>query len=278
MLRAMWRKLLRAIGCLSYFGMLGVIFALVAYVAFSQFVRRGVTPTPELFGLPEEEAAALLADQGLRLAWSEMADRYDETVPAGHVLMQKPGAGTLVKRGSTITVILSRGPQLIEVPSVVGTALQAAQVTLAAAGLTMGQTLNVYSDRGLSGVVVAQVPPGGTRVERAAAVDVFLSLESRGDTFLMPDLVDHSYDEVREFFSRRGFRLGRVSYEPYAGIAPGTVLRHFPQAGHPLHRDDVIALSVVAPEVSPEPEISTAEPAPAEPPPAAEADMAEVPP
>ncbi len=246
MLRAMWRKLLGAIGCLSYLGMLGVIFGLVAYVAFSQFVRRGVTPTPELFGLAEEEAAALLADQGLRVSWSEEDDRYDERVPAGHALLQRPRAGTLVKRGSSVVVILSRGPQLLEVPDVTGNALQAAQVTLTAAGLGLGRTFNVYTAEGAGGAVVAQRPAGAERVERAATVDLFLAGENAGETFVMPDLVEESYGEVRSFFESRGFRIGRVSYESYEGIAPGTVLRQFPQAGHPLRRGEVIALSVVA--------------------------------
>ncbi len=227
--------------------MLGVLFGLVAYVAFSQFVRSGVTPAPELFGLPEGEAAALLTDQGLRCIWSDEDDRYHERVPAGHVMMQRPRAGTLVKRGSAVTVILSRGPQLIQVPAVVGTALQAAQVTLTAAGLTLGRTVYLYSAAGPSGLVIAQQPAVGSRVERAAPVDIFLSLESSGETFLMPDLINHRYDEVRAFFERRGFRLGRVSYEPYP-TAPGTVLGQFPQAGYPLRRGDVISLRVVAPE------------------------------
>lgn len=242
----MWRKLLRGAGCLGYAGLMLVSFAGASYVAFSQFVRRGVTPTPELFGLDEEEAAALLADQGLRLAWSDEGDRFDEEVPPGHVLLQKPRAGTLVKRGHTVTVVLSRGPRLIEVPTVTGEALQAAQITLVAAGLRLGRTLNVYG-RGPSGTVVAQQPAGGARVERDAPIDLFLSLESSRDTFLMPDLVNRPYEDVRRFFENRGFRLGRVSYETYGGIAPGTVLRQFPLAGHPLRRGDVISLGVVKP-------------------------------
>jgi len=244
----MWRKILRGIGCLSYLGMLGVLFGLVSYVAFSQFVRSGVTPAPELFGLPEEEAVALLADQGLRSAWSEEDDRYDERVPAGHVLMQKPRAGTLVKRGSAVTIILSRGPQRIQVPPLVGEALQAAQVTLTAAGLTLGRVVYLYTMTGPSGLVIAQQPAASLRVEPAAPVDIFLSLESSGEKYLMPDLIRHSYEEVRAFFEKRDFRLGRVSYQAYLGAAPGTVLRQFPQAGHPLRRGDVISLHVVAPE------------------------------
>ena len=243
----MWRKFLRAIGCLGYLGMLGVTFGLVSYLAFSQFVRRGVTPTPDLTGLPEADAVALLNDQGLEPAWSD-DERYDERVPAGHVLLQRPSAGTLVKRGSQVTIVLSRGPQLLQVPDVVGSAPQAAQVTLAAAGLTVGRTLAIYSRDGRSGTVIGQRPAGAARAERAAAVDLFLARETSGKTWIMPDLVDKSYDDVRRFFTAQGFRPGRVSYEIYTGIEPGTVLRQFPQAGYPLHRGDVIALTVAAPE------------------------------
>lgn len=245
----MWHKVLKGAGCLGYAGLLSVIFAGVSYVAFSQFVRRGVTPTPELFGLSEEEALALLADQGLDLAWSEEGERYDERVPASHILMQEPRAGTLVKRGRAVTVVLSRGPRLIEVPQVTGEALQAAQITLAAAGLRPGRTVNVYG-KGAPGSVVAQQPAGGSRVEHEAEVDLLLSLEDPNASYLMPDLVNHSYDEVRRFFESQGFRLGRVSYESYDGIAPGTVVRQFPLAGHPLHRGNVIALGVVQPQVA----------------------------
>lgn len=248
----MWRKLARAAGCLGYLGILTVIFALVSYFAFSQFVRRGVTPTPELYGLSEDQAEALLADQGLSLVWSEEGARYDERVAAGHVLIQKPRAGTLVKRGVAITAIMSRGPQRMEVPSVIGDALQAAQVTLTAAGLTLGRTISVFSHDGSPGTVVAQQPAGGSRVERDAAIDLFLAIENRKETYLMPDLFNRDLDEVRLYFERRGFRLGRVSYETYDGVAPGTVLRQYPLAGHPLHRGDVIALGVVAP-LPPEP-------------------------
>ncbi len=244
----MWRKLARAAGCLGYLGLLAVVFALVSYFAFSQFVRRGVTSTPELFGLSEEDAEALLADQGLRLVWSDEGERFDEEVPAGHVLIQRPRAGTLVKRGVAVTVIMSRGPQRIVVPKVLGNSLQAAQVTLTAAGLTVGRTINVYSEQGSPGTVVAQQPAGSARTERDAAVDLFVAMENRSETYLMPDLVNLDYEAVRSYFQRRGFRLGRVSYQTYDGVAPGIVLRQYPLAGHPLHRGDVIALGVVAPE------------------------------
>ncbi len=231
---------------LIYVGLLSVLFALVAYVAFSQFVRRGVTSTPSIVGLDRGEAYALLADQGLDLRWADEEARYDEDVAVDHVMDQRPKDGTLVKRGATVVAIASRGPQRIEVPSVQGDALQAAQVTLAASGLTVGRTVSVFSDLARDGLVVGQEPPAGTAVAPGEPVDLFLSLASTGDTYLMPDVVTRDYEQVRRFFLGRRFRLGRVSYVRYEGIEPGTILRQYPVAGHPLRSGDVISLAVAA--------------------------------
>lgn len=244
----MLRKLLRGAGCLLYLAVLVAAFAVVSWLAFSQFVTRGVTPTPDVARLPEDEARALLADQGLRLELSPTDDRYDEEVPADHVLSQRPTPGTLVKRGSPVEVGLSRGPQRIAVPPITGEALQAAQVTLQASGLTIGHAMNVFRDGSRAGLVVAQEPEPGAMVEPGAGVDVFLSKGDTAETYVMPDLVTRDYDSVRRFLEAQGFRIGRVSYESYAGLDPGTVVRQFPQAGYRLHRGDVISLGVVAPD------------------------------
>lgn len=240
----MWQRILRSAGCVSYLGVLAAVFAVVAYTSFSLFVRGGVTSTPELLGLSDQDAVALLADQGLALAWAEDGDRYDDRVPLGHVLLQRPRAGTLLKRGRTVTVVLSRGPQLSLVPNVVGSDLQAAQVQLAAGGLSFGRTLSLFSLGGAPGVVVSQFPRANERIEGDGSVDLFLSLARSGQTFVMPDLVRRSFEEIRRFCAHFGFTLGRVSYERYLGLQPGTVIRQFPLAGHPIRAHDVISLGL----------------------------------
>ncbi|MEM6793268.1 MAG: PASTA domain-containing protein [Acidobacteriota bacterium] len=254
----MWRKLVRGLGCLGYLAALGVVFAFVAYAAFSLFVRGGVTSVPDLKGLAEEESTALLADQGLRAVRSEDT-RFDEQVPKGHVLIQEPRAGVYVKRNAEIQLTFSRGPRRIEVPEVLGQAVQAAQVSLSAAGLATGRTFEVWTTEGLGGTVVSQHPAAGARVEVDAPVDLFVAADNTAEIFVMPDLIQRDYDDVKSFFEARGVRIGRVSYETYAGVPPGTVLRQFPRAGHPLRQTDVISLGVVAEPEPPAPEPSASE-------------------
>ena len=134
-------------------------------------------------------------------------------------------------------------------PDLEGQALQAAQVTLNAAGLALGRTLNVYSQGGQIGTVTTQVPAAGTMVSRSAAVDLFLSLEGRSETFLMPDLAYRRFGDIEQYFRRRGIRLGSVKFEVYEGIPPGTVLRQHPLPGHRLRKQDVVSMVVATTEV-----------------------------
>jgi serine/threonine-protein kinase len=136
------------------------------------------------------------------------------------------------------------GQEVVVVPDVSNRALQAAQVTLAAEGLTLGRVANVFSDRGRPGTVVSQSPSAGSSVGRGRTVDLYLNLDNRTSVFVMPDLVYRSYAEVRRYFEARAMRLGSVKFESYEGIAPGVILRQHPLPGHPVRDTDVISLVV----------------------------------
>lgn len=239
-------KALRALGWLGYCVVLGIAFVVAAYVAFSFFVRSGVTQVPELVGLPGEQVEGLLADRGLVPRLTAGGGRYDETVPAGSVARQQPKAGSRVKRGSAVEVSVSLGPERLEVPDLAGRVLASAQATLHANGLALGRTASVYAEGGAPGTVVEQSPVPGARVGSATPVDLYLALEDIAAVYVMPDLVYRQHASVRRFFEARGFRLGNVKFEPYENIPAGIVLRQYPLPGHPLARRDVISLVVAS--------------------------------
>lgn len=235
---------------LAYVVALGVVFVLSAYLAFNLFVRSGVTATPDLAGETETEAARILADQGLVLRRAEGGGRFDPEIPAGAVVEHEPTPRTLVKRGSPVEVVVSLGPERLTVPDLTGRGLPAAQVTLGAAGLSLGRTLQVYS-RGDRGTVVDQAPSAGATVAPMADVDLLLSRGDGARSFLMPDLVYRDYERVKLFFQTRGFRFGGIKFERYEGARPGIILRQFPLAGHPVTPSDAISLVVATPAEEP---------------------------
>lgn len=241
----MLQKVLRTLGFVAYLLLVVAVFGLAAYISFSLFVRSGTTRAPDLAGLPVEEARQLLRDQGLEIRIEENG-RYDDAVPADHVVRQDPADGALVKRGSGVVVVPSLGPQRIPVPDLDGQGLQSAQVLLAASGLALGRTVEVFAEERSAGMVVGQQPTAGVTVAPGASVDLMLAREGSEESFVMPDLVYREHDRVQRFFESRGFRLGSVKYERYEGIRPGVILRQYPLAGHPLRRADTVALVVAA--------------------------------
>ena len=244
----MLSKLLHALALLAYGVLLCLVFGLAAYLAFSFFVRSGVTAVPQLAGLSRGDAANRLADQGLVLRRSSDTGRYDDKIAAGRVVRQNPDARTLVKRGSSVDVALSLGPRRVEVPDLTGKALPAAQVRLSSTGLEVGQLLGVYDAQRPPGSVIEQDPDGGVAVPPATPIDLLLAVAATGERYLMPDLVYRHYDQVRPFFERRGFRFGSVKFERYEGVAAGVILRQFPLPGHPLTHNDPVSLVVATAE------------------------------
>ena len=244
-LRLRWLKRL-VVGGL-YAGLLTALLGASSYLALSNFVRSGVIAVPDLVGLDLDHAEATLAAAGLTVRRVE-EDRYDEAVPAGHVLRHDPPAGSAVKQNSGIAIHLSRGRQLVETPDLTGQVLQTVQVSLAASGMQLGRSRSVYAEFGAPGTVIRQSPLPGSRVEPSSRVDVMVSLANPGAAFVMPDLIDLPEAPVRTYFETRGFRLGRVKYEPYEGVEAGIILRQYPLPGHPLRQSDSIALVVAAQE------------------------------
>ena len=97
-------------------------------------VSQGPAPieVPDLTGEPLADAVAAARSLGLAV---EVADRrFDDTVPADHVVAQEPDPGATRFRGDTIEVVVSDGPAPVEVPSVRDELVADAVTTLEALG------------------------------------------------------------------------------------------------------------------------------------------------
>ena len=174
-----------------------VIFVVSAYVSFNFYVRRGATSVPELAGLAIEDAQRLLADQGLKYRAAEPPGRWSGDVEEGKVLESRPRAGSTVKQGSAVEVVISLGSRMARVPDLAGKALSAADLTARAEGLELGESLAVFSATAPPGVVVGQSPSAGESAPAGSKVDLLVALDSPGSAYVMPDLVYRRYEPVR---------------------------------------------------------------------------------
>jgi beta-lactam-binding protein with PASTA domain/predicted Ser/Thr protein kinase len=100
-------------------------------------------------------------------------------VLAGFVIETNPKAGQIIPRDATITVIVSSGPEPVDVPDLSGMSTAQAESRLNALGLLMvisSQTVEVPFDSGLIGNVAEQTPSAGTEVEVGSEVTVRLGI------------------------------------------------------------------------------------------------------
>jgi beta-lactam-binding protein with PASTA domain len=127
---------------------------------------------PDVVGIQQSAAQRRLHDGGLRAVVKYVPSSQALGVVAG----QNPGGGTKVKKGSTVLLAVSRGPNptLTVVPDVAGKTQQAATTTLQDAGFKV-QVLTVKpSNSSQSGRVVDEQPAGRTRAPEGSTVTIYV--------------------------------------------------------------------------------------------------------
>jgi serine/threonine-protein kinase len=116
-------------------------------------------------GTYEAAAAAIEAVQLV----PQRVEVFHDTVPAGRVVGTEPGAGASVPRDSTVKVQVSKGPDLVKVPSVKGLSMEQAIAAIERAGLTVGDVFGPAK-----GKPFTTEPEAGTSVKRGTKVDIYL--------------------------------------------------------------------------------------------------------
>ncbi len=114
---------------------------------------------PNLVGMDLTNAQNTLTMSGLVLGSQSQAN---DAATAGQVIAQDPAAGTSVAQGTTVNVVISKGPATAAVPSVVNTARGTAEAQITAAGFVASAQESAVSDPAQDGIVISQNPASGS--------------------------------------------------------------------------------------------------------------------
>ncbi len=218
----------------------GAIINVCASVAI--VVSLGPEPVlvPDVVGLSQAGAEAGIIGVGLFVG--EVSEVFNATVPAGVVISQEPVSGTEVLTGSTVALVVSKGPQPVYVPNVVGMMQANAAAAISGAGLTVGVVTEVYSATIPAGRVISQTPDAGTQALPGSAVALVVS--KGPEPVEVPDVVGQTPANAEAAVIAAGLTLGTVTEAYSATIPAGVVCSQNPIPGTPVPPGSAVALVV----------------------------------
>jgi serine/threonine-protein kinase len=139
------------------------------------FELTGTPVVPDLIGKSRSSAVSTLDRVGYG---ASITEAYNDDFPPDKVFAQRPGAGTSLAEGSTVSISVSIGPrsqQLTTVPDLMGLTEAQAVSRLRNAGFVPKPTYQPRRDR--VGIVYDQAPFGGERIEAGSDVIILVGLQ-----------------------------------------------------------------------------------------------------
>ncbi len=183
----------------------------------------GTATVPAVTGRPVAEATKLLSDRG----FEHITTRHrHSSQDVDIVIRADPPAGTLTSPTTHITLIVSSGPNVVTVPSVVGEQQSQAQAEISGANLQVRVT---QEDSELpQGQVTDQTPAGGQEAPPRTVVTITVS----NGMVPVPNVVGETEDQAKSDLSSAGLEHVRVIPQTTTDESQdGLVIKQVPSAG-----------------------------------------------
>ena len=196
---------------------------------------------PNLVGMTEEEAQSTLI--GLGLQYNLLEERFDEKVEAGKILQQDPVyiENFNIKENNVISVVVSKGKEIIEVPQVVGKKLDEAQQQLKDLGLRV-EIEEKFDDKIEAGYIIKQEPVEGEEVAGKSTVTVTVS---KGIEMVnVPNLLGKSLDEAKKMIDEAKLKLAAIINETDTTKEDNVIIKQTIEGGKEVEIDTEIMITV----------------------------------
>ncbi|MFE1177571.1 Stk1 family PASTA domain-containing Ser/Thr kinase [Streptomyces sp. NPDC058773] len=218
----------------------------VWYINSGQF-----TTVPAVLDMPQAKAERTLRDEGLDV---KVVRGFSSNVERGHVMKTDPENGRRIRGTDTVTITVSRGPDIVTVPDLSGTPVADAKRKLRDLGLVPGTETRTFSNEVAKGSVIGTDPAAGTKRRPDTAVALTIS---RGAEVEVPGVLGSERADATETLRAAGLKV-RFAAEPvHSTQDKGTVARQTPAEGKKLGKGDTVTLTLSkGPEMVPVPDVT----------------------
>ncbi|MGA2963768.1 MAG: PASTA domain-containing protein [Candidatus Korobacteraceae bacterium] len=200
------------------YGLILIVVGLISALTAMRFAIHGrEVSVPKLTGLTATEAQRVAGDSGLAISREQRF--YSSDVPEGRIVSQLPQAGTRVRTGFLVRIAESRGPQKVEIPSLVGQSVRSAELNLKERGLELGSLAHLATANAAADQVIAQSPTPDAQQIATPSVSLLTSVAPAPEAFVMPNFVGSKLSEASAAIRVAGLAVGTIATAPSAQAA-----------------------------------------------------------
>ena len=188
-------------------------------------------PIPYVIDLETNRAVYVIEESGFEMG--QQLEVNDDNIPRGFVISQNPIAGKKMSPGSTVDLVISSGPSLIEISDLSRKSPEDATQILETLGFEY-EILEEYSEEVNEGLVSHTIPEAGEVVTPEEIITVIVSLGLKAE---VPNLIGYTYQEASNILQEIGL-LPSAS-----GDTGGRVTSQNPEEGNFLDPEGFVELS-----------------------------------
>ena len=188
-------------------------------------------PIPYVVDLETERAIYVIEESGFTIG--QKIEVNDDNVPIGFIISQNPMAGKKMGPGSTVDLVISSGPSLIELGDLSRKSVEDATQILETLGLAF-ETLEEYSEDIEEGLVSGTLPEAGEVITPNDVVTIIVSL---GIKIEVPEVEGLTYQDAIDKLEEAGL-VATIS-----GDTSGVVRKQLPRKGEFLEPEGVVELT-----------------------------------
>ena len=206
------------------------------YTQIQDELRSTQVAVPNVIGLERKLAVKKIEDEGFQ---ADVQTGVGTAEDRGKVIDQNPDGGTRIEKGSTVRILVSVGPEQVEVPEVVGKPLDEATQTLANAGFRW-TTKRVFSPDAPEGEVTKQNPKPGEQAEKGATIA--LTVSKGQELAAVPDVLQQTRQSAESELRSAGFVPEAVLVD--SDSPQGLVVAQDPDPGTEKPKGETVQISV----------------------------------
>ncbi|QLY31080.1 Stk1 family PASTA domain-containing Ser/Thr kinase [Nocardia huaxiensis] len=217
------------------------VVAALLWVLIGPGARLTQVTVPDLTGQSKASAQQALEDAGFHVA---IQDTPDSKVAIGNVIRTQPLGGSRIDKGSTVTMLVSKGPEQVAVPKLIGLTQAEAEKNLINAGLQLDpQVQQDWSSAAEKGKVIKSDPREGSRIDSGSTVEI--TIGKGPEQVAVPYVVGQSIDVAEQTLTKSA-GLQIVKQEVQSAQPKGTVLATNPEAGTMVDKGSSVTVQVSA--------------------------------